>query len=448
MISNRDAIAGSGARELALDCIEAGIAAAHPERVVRSSVSVTDDALSIGSETYDLDGYEHLLVLGGGKAAGAVVTALSSVLGDRLETGAIVTDGPVDVPIEVFEGGHPVPDETGVEGARRVLELARAADEDTLVLAVITGGASALMTAPATGVELEDVRAVTDAMLEAGMAIDEINAVRKHLSSIKGGHLARAAAPATVVSLVFSDVVGNDLGVIASGPTAPDRSTFGDARSALQRYGVDPPESVGERLRRGVAGEVPETPDSGAPAFAGVSTHVLADGTTALEAAREVAEDAGYRTTLLSSRVRGEAREVATVHAAVAEECHATGSPVEPPAVVLSGGELTVTVRGDGTGGPSAEFALQAGLELAGTDGTTVAAVDTDGIDGASEAAGGIVDGETVEDAGAARAALANSDAASYLEAHDGAIATGPTGTNVNDLRVVVLEDLSGDGGV
>jgi len=441
MISNRDDVAGSGARELALDCIEAGIAAAHPERVVRSSVGLTDDVLAVGDDTYDLADYENLLVVGGGKAAGAVVTALSSVLGDRLRTGAVVTDGPVDVPVEVYEGGHPVPNETGVAGARRILELAEGADEDTLILAVITGGGSALMTAPAAGVDLEDLRAVTDGMLDAGMAIDEINAVRKHLSAIKGGQLARTATPATVVSLVFSDVVGDDLEVIASGPTAPDGSTFAGARSALERYGVEAPDSVRERLRRGVAGEISETPGEGDPAFRNVHAHVLADGRTALEAAREVAEDAGYGASILSSRIRGEAREVAKVHAAVAEECHATGSPFEPPAVVLTGGEVTVTVRGEGTGGPSAEFALQAGLELAGTDGTTVAAVDTDGIDGKSDAAGGIVDGETVEDPGAARTALADSDAATYLQRRAGAVVTGPTGTNVNDLRVVVLED-------
>lgn len=441
MISNRDDIAGSGARELALDCIEAGIAAAHPERVVRSSVTLSDDGIAIEDRTYELDDYENLLVVGGGKAAGAVVTALSTVLGDRLRSGAVVVDEPVDAPVEVYEGGHPVPDETGVAGAERILELTGEAGEGTLVLAVITGGGSALMTAPAAGVDLEDVRAVTDAMLDAGMAIDEINAVRKHLSSIKGGQLARAAAPATVVSLVFSDVVGDDLGVIASGPTAPDRSTFADARSALERHGVEVPASVRERLRQGVDGEVPETPDVGDPAFDDVNTHVLADGRTALEAARQVADDAGYEATILSSRIRGEAREVAKVHAAVAEECHATGSPVEPPAAVLSGGEVTVTVRGEGTGGPSAEFALQAGLELAGTEGTTVAAVDTDGIDGKSDAAGGIVDGETVEDVSEARAAMADSDAATYLERRQGAVVTGPTGTNVNDLRVVVLEE-------
>ncbi|PSQ18957.1 glycerate kinase [Halobacteriales archaeon QS_8_69_26] len=442
MIRNREALGGTPPRDLALDCLAAGIEAAHPRRVIDASVAVADGTLTVGEGTYDLDAYGEVFVLGGGKAANVVAGALVDRLGDRVTGGAVVTDDPAGIPgVEVFEGGHPVPTEEGVEGARRVLELAGRAGEDALVLAVVTGGGSALMTAPAEGVALGDVRAVTDAMLDAGMEIHEINAVRKHCSRIKGGHLARAAAPATVVNLVFSDVVGNDPGVVASGPTSPDDSTFGDALAALDRYGVEPPAAVRDRLRAGAAGTLPETPDRDDPAFDRVHTHVLADGMTALAAAREVAREAGYATLVLSSRIRGEAGEVATVHVGVAEECRATGNPLDPPAVILSGGELTVTVRGDGSGGPSTEFATRAGLELAGGTGTTVAAVDTDGIDGRSDVAGGVVDGDTVTDRDAAREALADSDAATYLAANDAAVRTGPTGTNVNDLRVVVVEE-------
>jgi len=441
LIENRDALATSPARELALDCIEAGVEAAHPREVVRSSVSLDGDTLTVEDATYDLSAYEEVLLVGGGKATGTVATVLADVLGDRLDGGAIVTTEEVSIPgVETFRGGHPVPNEEGVAGARRVLEIADAAGEERLVLAAITGGGSALMTAPAEGIELADVQAVTDAMLDAGMEIHDINAVRKHVSAIKGGTLARRAAPASVVTLVFSDVVGNDLSVIASGPTVPDDSTYADALDALDRYGVDAPPAVRSQLEAGADGEVPETPDAADPAFEGVDTRVLADGMTALATAREVADEAGYRTLVLSSRMRGEAREAAKVHAAVAEECHATGTPVEPPAVVLSGGELTVTVRGEGSGGPSTEFALASALELDEL-GTTVAAVDTDGIDGHADAAGGLVDSDTVTDAGPAREALANSDAATYLREHDGAVLTGPTGTNVNDLRVVVLEN-------
>jgi hydroxypyruvate reductase len=440
-IRNREELATTPARDLALECVEAGIEAAHPRQVVRSSVSLEGDRLTVADATYDLSEHGEVLLVGGGKATGTVATVLADILGDRPTGGAIVTTESVDIPaIECFEGGHPVPNEEGVAGARRVLELADGAGEETLVLAVITGGGSALMTAPAEGIDLADVQAVTDAMLEAGMEIHDINAVRKHVSAIKGGTLARRAAPATICTLVFSDVVGNDLSVIASGPTVPDDSTYADALDALDRYGVEAPEAVRSRLEKGAAGDVPETPDASDPAIAGVDTHVLADGMTALAAARDIAEEAGYRTVILSSRIRGEAREAAKVHAAVAEECHATGTPVEPPAVVLSGGELTVTVRGEGSGGPSTEFALASALELDEL-GTTVAAVDTDGIDGHADAAGGLVDSDTVTDAGPAREALANSDAATYLREHDGAVLTGPTGTNVNDIRAVVLED-------
>jgi len=440
-IRNREELATTPARDLALECVEAGIEAAHPRQVVRSSVSLEGDRLTVADATYDLSEHEEVLLVGGGKATGTVATVLADILGDRPTGGAIVTTESVDIPgVESFEGGHPVPNEEGVRGARRVLELADGAGEETLVLAVITGGGSALMTAPAEGIDLADVQAVTDAMLEAGMEIHDINAVRKHVSAIKGGTLARRAAPATICTLVFSDVVGNDLSVIASGPTVPDDSTYADALDALDRYGVEAPEAVRSRLEKGAAGDVPETPDASDPAIAGVDTHVLADGMTALAAARDIADEAGYRTVILSSRIRGEAREAAKVHAAVAEECHATGTPVEPPAVVLSGGELTVTVRGEGSGGPSTEFALASALELDEL-GTTVAAVDTDGIDGHADAAGGLVDSDTVTDAGPAREALANSDAATYLREHDGAVLTGPTGTNVNDIRAVVLED-------
>jgi hydroxypyruvate reductase len=264
-----------------------------------------------------------------------------------------------------------------------------------------------------------------------------MNAVRKHLSAVKGGLLARAAHPATVVSLVFSDVVGDDLDVIASGPTVPDTSTFADALDVLDRYGVAVPDAVEDRLERGAAGDLPETPDPGDPAFDRTTAHVLADNFTALSAARDAAEAAGFDALVLSSRVRGEAREAAKVHAGIAEECAATGNPVEPPAVLLSGGETTVTVRGSGRGGRNQEFALSAALELA-TD-VVVASVDTDGIDGSTDAAGALVDASTVEDPGAARRALADNDAFGYLDDRGATVYTGRTGTNVNDLRALVV---------
>lgn len=441
MIANRSELPNSRAAETALACIEAGIEAAYPRHVVGEQVVLDGESLRIDGTEYDLTEYDELLVLGGGKGAGRVAAALEALLGDRIDGGVVVTDDEAETShVRALRGDHPVPSERGVAGAREVLSLAESAGERTLVLATITGGGSALLPAPAADVSLADLRATTTALLESGAPIHDINAVRKHLSALKGGQLARTAAPATVVGLVFSDVVGDDLNVIASGPTAPDDSTFADALTALARYDVDAPERVRSRLNRGASGDLPETPNAADPVFDRVRNHVLADGFTALDAARTVAAERGYEPLILSSRVRGEAREAAKTHVAIAEECLATGNPVEPPAVVLSGGETTVTVRGDGRGGPNQEFALSAAMELE-SEAVALASVDTDGIDGATDAAGALVTASTVDAPDEANAALATNDVSPFLDARDALIETGPTGTNVNDLRVVVVEN-------
>jgi len=452
---DRERHARSPAHELALDCLAAGIEAARPERAIARHLSVSggdgaNDAdgadggtLHVRGETYDLDDYDRVLVLGGGKAAAGLVRALGDLLGDRIDGGAVVLDAPADLDrVEVHVGGHPVPDEGSVAGARRLLELARGADERTLVLATVTGGGSALLAAPVEGVSLADLRSVTESLLASGASIDELNAVRKHCSAIKGGGLARAADGATVVGLLVSDVVGDDPAVVASGPTAPDPSTFAEARAVLDRYGIDPPDSIRERIDRGVAGEAEETAGPDDPVFERVSNHVLVGGHTAIEAAREVAEERDYRTRLLSARLRGEAATAGLTHVAVAEEALDTGEPVEPPGVVLSGGETTVTLGDDpGEGGPSQELALRAAIEL--PEGAVLASVDTDGRDGATDAAGALVDASTVEseDADAARRALARHDAGPFLESRGALLRSGRTGTNVNDLRVLVVRE-------
>jgi hydroxypyruvate reductase len=440
MFEGRDALARSEAHETALACLAAGVEAAHPERVVADAVSLDGDVLAVGDGRYDLSTYDDVVVVGGGKAADAVADALESVLGDRIAGGAVVDTDPTTGRIERLRGAHPVPDQTGVESTNRLRALAAAASEGTLVLAVVTGGASAILPSPAPGVSLDDVRRTTDALLSAGADIDDINAVRKHLSTLKGGGLARVAAPATVVGIVLSDVVGDDLSVVASGPTAPDESTFGAALAVLERYGIDAPAAVTERLRAGARGDVEETPGAEDPVFDRVTNHVVANGFTALAAAREAARDRGYDACVLSSRIRGEAREAAKTKAAVAEEVAATGNPMTGPAVVLSGGETTVTVSGDGEGGPNLEYALSAALTLA-VDGASavVGALDTDGRDGGTELAGALVDGATVDDVATARDALARNDALPYLRGRGALLDTGATGTNVNDLRVAVV---------
>ncbi len=439
MIENRSALAASGRHDVALDCIEAGLDRVRPERIVDDAMAVDGAVLTVDGSTYDLGAFEEVVVVGGGNAAGHLAASVEGVLGERIQTGVVVTDVPCETArIEQIRGAHPIPDEAAVAGARQVLERVQAANGDTLVLAVLSGGASALLPAPADPVSLADLQTVTDQLLQGGAAIEELNAVRKHLSRLKGGQLARAAAPATVVGLVVSDVVGNRLDVIASGPLSPDTSTFEEAQTALEAYDIGVPDGVRERLAAGAAGDIPETPHPGDDAFDTVSVHVIADGLAALEAAADTAADHGYEPLVLGDRIRGEATEAATVHVGIGESIAATGTPTEPPAVVLSGGETTVTVQGDGTGGPNQEFALSSAIELA-QESICVASVDTDGIDGPTDAAGAIVTAADGRPAATARAALQSNNASQFLARTDSLIRTGPTGTNVNDLRVLVV---------
>lgn len=440
MIRNRERLARTAAHDLALDCIAAGIDATRPERAIANSLDRQDSTLRIADSTLDLDAYSEVVVGGGGKAGAQMARAVEQMLGDRLGDGVVVTNDPAPTEqVRVVEGSHPTPDESGRDGAREVLSLAESATADQLVLCVISGGGSVLLPPPAGDVDLAALQSVTDALLESGATIDEINAVRKHLSAIKGGQLAKAAAPATVIGLVVSDVVGNDLSVIASGPITPDQSTYRDARDTLDRYDITPPEAVSARLDRGLAGEIPETPGPEHSAFDRVHVHILADSMTTLEAAASTVEESEYTPVILSTQVEGEARESAMTHAAIANEARATGNPVDPPVVFLSGGETTVTVRGDGSGGPNQEFALGGALSLA--DDVVLGSVDTDGSDGATDAAGALVDATVVDDADRARDALTDNDAYTYLGERDALVQTGPTGTNVNDLRVLVVPD-------
>lgn len=444
MIENRSESAKTPAHDVALTCIEAGITAAQPRGVIENSVTVTDDTLRIEQHSYDLGDYSDVLILGGGKASAHMAEELEPLLDDHLTEGVIVTNDPTTTAqVEMFEGSHPVPDENGVAGAERILELATEAGEETLILTVITGGGSALLPAPAGTISLADLQTVTDDLLASGATIHEINVIRKHLSKIKGGQLARIAAPATVVGLTVSDVVGDDLDIIASGPTVPDTSTFQDAIDIIDAYELSVPETVEKHITAGLAGEVPETPQPGEAFFETVHDHVLANGRTALEAARDAARKRGYETIVLSSRMRGEAREVAKTYTAVAEEIRATSTPIAPPAVVLAGGETTVTIRGDGHGGPNQELALSGSLELSDPD-IVVASIDTDGLDGSSDAAGAIVDRETAVPSEEARAALANNDVYPFLDDADALVHTGPTGTNVNDIQVMVVANNDG----
>ncbi|NHN49352.1 glycerate kinase [Halostella sp. JP-L12] len=423
---------------LALDCLEAGIEAADPNQAVQRAISIEDGSFKVGGNAYDLD--RKLIVVGGGNAAGHAASALEDILGEHLDRGAVVTDKSVETDhIETLDGDHPVPSQQGMESTETVLDHAHGATADDIVIAVIAGGGSALMPAPVGKLSIDQLQTVTESLLQSGADIHEINTVRKHLSAVKGGQLARVAAPATIVSLVFSDVVGNDPSVVASGPTAPDDTTFEDALAVLERFDIDPPRTVEQYLRAGSRGDHRETPNADASCFESTSQHIIADGYTAISAAAERAEQNDYRFSILSSRIRGEAREAARSHVAIAEEVISTGHPVEPPVVLISGGETTVTVSGDGTGGPNQEFALSAGIEIDDID-ITVASVDTDGLDGSTDVAGAIVNCDTVDDTSSAKQALRRNDAYPYLENAGALLSCGPTGTNVNDLRVVIVQ--------
>jgi hydroxypyruvate reductase len=452
VFENRESHARSPAHEVALDCLAAGVRGVDPEHATRDALAVDNDSLEITTDesaTVDFAEFDRVLVLGGGKAAPGIVRALDARLGDRIDDGLIVVPeadpaaGGSIGPVAVEGGGHPLPTPEGVAATEELLELTETADERTLVLAAVTGGASALLAAPAGELSVGDLRRSTRALLDAGADIDEINAVRKHISRAKGGRLAAAAAPATVHTLAMSDVVGDPPPVIGSGPTVPDGTTYADALAVIGRHGIDVP-TVRTHLDAGDAGEFPETPGTDAELLG--TTHVVAGARTAIDAAAAAAAERGYEPCVLSSRVRGAARATAPTHVAIAEEAAIAGDPVEPPAVLLSGGEATVDVHGEGEGGPNLEFALSAGLSLAGSadgagDELVVAAIDTDGRDGATDAAGALVDGGTVEDRKVARDALGRNDSLGYLADRDAALVTGPTGTNVNDLRVLVVPE-------
>lgn len=430
--------------------IEAALAAVEPAAAVRTHLRRAGDLLTAGNAAYDLREIEHVIVVGAGKAGAPMAQAVEHLLADRVGAGCAVVKHGHSAPtrrIAVREAAHPVPDAAGLEAGAEVLRLVEAAGPRDLVIVLLSGGGSALLEALPPGLSLEDWKATNRALLASGAPIVEMNALRKHLSLLKGGQLARAAAPARLLALVLSDVVGSPLDAIASGPTVPDRTTWHDAWSVVERFGLAGalPAAVMARLRAGRAGNLPDTPKPGDPAFARTQTIVVGDNAAAAEAARRAAEERGYHALILSTFVEGEAREVAKVAAALGREVQAHGRPLPAPACLILGGETTVTLGGEhGFGGRNQEAALSAALALAGTQGITCVALATDGSDGPTDAAGGIVDGATVA-AGAAlgldaQAALRRHDAYPYLDAAGALLRTGPTLTNVNDLLMVFVE--------
>ncbi|MGH7331342.1 MAG: glycerate kinase type-2 family protein [Candidatus Rokuibacteriota bacterium] len=419
---------------------QAALAAGEVAPLLRLSLERRGDVLRMGDRAVDLSRIKRVLVLGCGKAGAAMARAVEDILGDRVSAGfVVVKDGhlaPTRV-VVLAEAGHPVPDGRGVQAASRLLELACGASADDLVIFLVSGGGSALTPAPAAAVTLAEKQAVTRSLLTAGATIVELNAVRKHLSRFKGGQLARAAAPALVVTLVLSDVIGDRLDVIASGPTAPDPTTFEGALDVLRARGLltDAPTSVRRRLHAGARGEILETPKPGDPIFERATHVVIGNNQLVVDAAVERARALGYSPELLTRELQGEARQVAKALIERARE-------LQPPACLIAAGEATVTVRGRGRGGRCQELALAAALAIEGDDSLTILAAGTDGTDGPTDAAGALVDGSTVARARHAgfdvRAALDDNDAYGVLRAAGDLIVTGPTNTNLLDLYLVV----------
>ena len=427
---------------------EAGIAVVQPGEAIQRHVTRKGVELRVGDCVYNLSKVQNIFVVGAGKAVAHMALALESILGERITAGRINVKpghGLQLQTIRVREAGHPIPDQAGVDGTREIAQLLDRAKGDDLVICLLTGGGSALMPLPVSGVSLSEKQAITHELLACGANIREINMVRKHLSQVKGGRLARLAQPAQVLTVILSDVIGDSLDTIGSGPTAPDGSTFAEALDVLTRYGIEnqAPASALEHLRAGAAGKFPDTPDADDPIFAKVNNVIVANNSAAVHACAQRAEELGYRALIHSTMLAGEAHEVAQDYVKLARKSLDSGQPVTPPACIISGGETTVTLRGNGLGGRNQEFALAAAIAASGMDRIALLAAGTDGTDGPTDAAGAFADGETCRRAEELRLnagdALARNDSYHFFEALGDLLKTGPTGTNVMDLYLLLL---------
>jgi glycerate 2-kinase len=435
------------------EIFRSSLEAVDPYQAVKRFVHVEKDLLVVGIDDkhrveLDLTKHNRISLVGAGKAAAPMARAIEELLGGRLHTGMInVKYGFTEelAVTEVVEAGHPLPDQRGVEGTKKIINFLKSAGEKDLIFSLISGGGSALLPQPAGEITLAEKQEITRRLLVCGASIDEINAVRKHISLSKGGQMARAAFPATIVNLMLSDVVGDKVEVIASGPFTPDSSTFEKVRDVLRRYDLrDIPATIYGYLAAGAEGRIPETPKEGEAIFDRVSNFVVGSNILALQAAAKKAEEFGYETLILSSMIEGETREVALVHSAIAKEVVKTGRPLPPPACIISGGETTVTIRGKGLGGRNQEFCLAAALDLAELPPRVVIlSGGTDGNDGPTDAAGAVVDPLTVKrgkEVGVeALRFLDDNDAYHFFEKTKDLLLTGPTNTNVMDVRLVLV---------
>jgi len=435
-------------RERALAILSGALASVDPVVALRTYLSLEGDGLYVSGRTYDLSRFRHIYVVGAGKASGAMAQALEEILGERLTSGLVNVKYGHLAPtqrVRLQEAGHPLPDEAGLSATGNIVDLLRETDEDDLVICLISGGGSALLISPREGISLEEVKRLTEALLRCGATIKEINAVRKHISQVKGGRLARLAHPASLITLILSDVVGDPLDMIASGPTVPDSTTYAQAWQVLERYELieEIPPTIVRHLELGKAGQIEETPKKGDGAFEQTYNLIMGNNRQAALVAVEKAQELGFNALLLTTHLEGEAREVAKVLAALAKEVVQYGEPVSPPACLVLGGETTVTIKGEGKGGRNQEMALGSALAIEGMEDVLILCAATDGSDGPTDATGAIAEGDTLARARElgldARAYLANNDSYHFFQALGDLIITGPTNTNVNDLAMVFV---------
>ncbi len=435
-------------RSSARNIFRFGLKAVDPFHAIRKQVKLTGDDLWIKGHRRSLEGIDRILVIGAGKASAAMAQAVERILGSRIYEGVVVTKHGYVAPlkgIELLEGGHPLPDTGGIKGTKRILKLISNLNQDDLVICLISGGGSALLISPIPGISLRDKKELTDQLLRCGANIREINTVRKHISQVKGGRLARLAHPAHVITLILSDVIGSKLDSIASGPTAPDTTTFSDCLKIMQKYKLEakiPPSILGH-LKKGAQGKIKETPKAGSPIFERVKNFIIGSNSLALEAAKQKAEELGFSSMILPRPVSGDTTRSAVRHANMAKRIQETGDPVCPPACIISGGETTVKIKGKGLGGRNQEFVLIGATKIAGSKNVVMLSAGTDGTDGPTDAAGAICDGKTIK-----RALRKGLDPKQYLDDNDSyhffqklgdLLKTGPTNTNVMDVHLVLV---------
>jgi hydroxypyruvate reductase len=441
-------------RGMAKQIFSKAVSAVDPAQKLKDTVRIEGNQLLIkteeGSEkAFHLDRFKNIFLTGAGKASASMASAMEQILGDRISQGIITAKYGHTLPLKktaIIEAGHPIPDQKGFEGTKKIQSLLKPSGSEDLVIFLLSGGGSALLPLPVEGITLEEKQQVTQLLLDCGADIGEINTVRKHISQMKGGWLARWAHPSTVIGFILSDVVGDPLDVIGSGPTVPDPSTYEDAWQILRKfdliYKVAP--SIQKHLSMGREGKAQETPKPGEPVFEKVYNMIIGSNILALRSAEREASSLGLHTLILSSSIVGDTREAARFHSAIAKEVLSSGHPLPGPACIISGGETTVTIKGSGLGGRNQEFALAAALEIRGFEKIVLLSGGTDGTDGPTDAAGAIADHTTVERARAMglnpKAHLENNDSYPFFQRLGDLLITGPTHTNVMDVRVILID--------